>query len=390
MTPHSPPPPGPAPAAPLSATPGSGAPGRLFSLDALRGFDMMWIVGADALGGALSRLQGGAPARFAAGQLSHADWVGFHFYDLIFPLFVFMVGVAIPFSLDRAVAAGGRRAALARVGRRTALLYALGIFYYGGLATPLDQIRLLGVLQRIALCYGAGAVLFLFLRPRGLLAVWCGLLIGTWALLTFVPVPGFGAGDLREGHNLANWIDARFLPLRKWDGDHDPEGLLSTLSAVATCLLGVFAGRWLRDPGRSHANRLLTLASAGACLLGAGYAWGVPFPLIKKLWTSSFVLVAGGWSMLLLAAFYLVADVWSWRRGLRPFAYLGANALAIYLISNIVDFGALSQRFAGGAVSGLLDRSWQGLGGLVLALTSIVLCVLVCRFLYRRGIFLRL
>ena len=372
------------------STGASPGPPRLLSLDALRGFDMMWIVGADALGGALARLKGGAPMRLAATQLDHVPWAGVHAYDLIFPLFVFMVGVAIPYSLDKLAAAGERREALARVARRTLLLYVLGLFYYGGFATALDQIRLLGVLQRIALCYGGASLLYLYLRPRGLVAVLVGLLAGYWALLTFVPVPGFGPGDFAEGHNLANWIDAHYLPLRKWDGDHDPEGILSTLPAIATCLLGVFAGRWLRDSSRSERARVALLVLTGGALLAAGYTWGLQFPLIKKIWTSSFVLVAGGWSMLLLGGFYLVADVWKIQAWARPFAWVGSNALVIYLVSNVVDFNALSARFTGGAIASGLDAVWPGLGGLVLAVVSIVLCFALCRFLHERKIFLRL
>jgi len=369
---------------------GEPASPRLLALDALRGFDMLWIVGADALGGAFAHLKGGWPARVAAEQLDHVPWAGLHCYDLIFPLFVFLVGVAIPFSLDKLTAAGSRREALRRIVRRTALLYLLGLFYYGGLAAGFDHLRLLGVLQRIALCYGAASLLYLYVQPRGLVAVTATLLVGYWALLTFVPVPGFGPGDYAEGHNLANWIDAHWLPLRKWDGDHDPEGILSTLPAIATCLLGVFAGRCLRDPMRGERSRVAVLALTAVALLVAGYAWGLQFPLIKKIWTSSFVLVAGGWSMLLLAGFYLVCDHWKVRGWAQPFAWVGANALTIYLVSNVVDFGRLSERFAGGTVAQWLDALWPGCGGLVLALVSIVLCFWLCRFLYQRRIFLRL
>lgn len=375
------------PAAPVAVAPQSQ---RLLSLDALRGFDMMWIVGADALGSALSNLKGGAAVRFAARQLDHVPWSGIRFYDTIFPLFVFMVGVAIPFSLDRILAGGGRADAVRRIARRTLLLFVLGIFYYGGLAVDPSQIRLLGVLQRIALCYGASCMLYLWLPRRGIIAAACALLLGYWALMTFVPVPGFGAGDFAEGHNLANWIDARYLPLRKWDGDHDPEGILSTLPAIASCLIGVLAGRLLRDPARSGRAKVALLALAGCGLVAAGLLWGLQFPLIKKIWTSSFVLVTGGWSMILLSAFYLVADVWNLRSWLTPFAWLGSNALTIYMISNIVDFGRLSERFAGGAVAAALNGIWPGLGGLVLAVASVVLCMLLCGFLYRRRIFLRL
>jgi len=375
--------PTPAPASPP-------APARLASLDALRGFDMFWIVGADAIGGAIGRLHAGPVGATIAEQLDHVAWAGFRAYDLIFPLFVFMVGVAIPLSLSKYVAAGRPGDAVPRILRRTALLFVLGLFYYGGLTHAFSDLRLMGVLQRIGLCYGAASLLFLYCRPRAVFAVIAGLLLGYWALLAFVPVPGFGAGDYAEGHNLTNWLDAHVLPFRKWDGDHDPEGLLSTLPAIATCLLGVCAGRFLRESPLAGAAKAARLALAGVALLALGYAWGLEFPVIKKLWTSSFVLVAGGWSFLLLAGFYYTIDVRDRRGWAQPFVWVGANALTLYLVSNIVDFNALSARLAGGPVAAALDAVWTGLGGLILALVGAALCILLARFLYRRQIFLRL
>jgi predicted acyltransferase len=363
---------------------------RLVSLDALRGFDMLWILGADALGHALAGLKGGAIVHLLSEQMEHVEWEGFHFYDLIFPLFVFMIGVALTFSLDRLVANDGRAAALRRVLCRGLLMYLLGLFYYGGFADGYEQIRLLGVLQRLALCYVAAGVLYLYLQPRTLVITCVGLLVTYWALLTFVPVPGYGAGDFAERHNLADWIDAQYLPLRKWDGDHDPEGLLSTLPAIASCLLGVFAGLLLRDRGRSPHRKAMLLAVGGAALLVGGYVWGLQFPIIKRIWTSSYVLVAGGWSALLLAAFFYVIDVRGIRGWTTPFVWIGSNALTIYLVSNIVDFNALSARLTGGEIASALNATWPGLGNLVLALVGIALCVGLCGFLYRKRLFLRL
>lgn len=351
---------------------------------------MFWIVGADALGGAFAGLKGGVVVHFLAEQLEHAEWVGFTFYDLIFPLFVFMIGVAITLSLDRIVAKEGRGAALRRVLRRGLLMYVLGVLYYGGISEGYERIRLLGVLQRLALCYVGTSLLYLYLKPRGLALVAGVLLAGYWALLTFVPVPGFGAGDFAEGHNLANWIDARYLPLHKWNGDHDPEGLLSTLPALASCILGVFAGLLLRDSKRTPAQKMQLLAGAGLALVVAGYVWGLQFPLIKRIWTSSFALVAGGYSALLLATFYYVIDVRGVRGWAQPFVWIGSNALTIYLVSRVVDFRALSAWFLGGEIAAGLDGFWPGLGALVLALTGIALSVALCRYLYQRKIFLRL
>ncbi len=272
------------------------------SLDALRGFDMFWIVGADALVEALRKLSDGRVVQGVAGQLEHASWAGFHFEDLIFPMFVFIVGVSLVFSLTRTIEQEGRAGAVLRIVRRAGLMYLLGVFYYGGFSTPFHEIRLLGVLQRIALAYLFAGLIFCFFQRRGRI-IWCvGLLVGYWLVMTFVPVPGGTAGNFAEGQNLANWVDQQYLPLRKWDGDHDPEGLLSTLPAIANCLLGVFAGVLLRDTKRSDWTKVCYLAAAGLALVALGWLWNFQFPVIKKIWTSSFVLVACGYSCLLLAA----------------------------------------------------------------------------------------
>jgi len=166
--------------------------------------------------------------------------------------------------------------------------------------------------------------------------------------------------------------------------------LLSTLPAIASCLLGVFSGLLLRHPARTEKQKAALLASAGVALIVLGLAWGLQFPVIKKIWSSSFVLVAGGWSMLLLATFYFVIDGLKVRSWAAPFVWLGANAITIYLISNVADIGQLAARFAGGDAAVWLDARWSGLGGLVLAVVSVLLCMGVCRFLYQRKIFLRL
>ena len=363
---------------------------RVESLDALRGFDMLWIIGADAVSGALLGLKAGPAVDFLGMEMEHSPWAGFTFYDLIFPLFVFIMGTSISLSVRKQVETQGHAGAIRRIFKRAALLYLLGLLFYGGLASGISHIRLLGVLQRLALCYAATALLSLALRPRTLLAVGAGLLLGYWALLRFVPVPGFGAFDLVEGHNLTNWIDAHYLPLHKWHGDHDPEGILSTLPSIASCILGFAAGTILQDPSRRPAAKSALLAGCGVACLCLGLLWGFEFPLIKKLWTSSFALVAGGWSLLLLAGFHQVIDVMGHKKWATPFLWIGSNALTIYLISHLVDFKGLSARFVGGELGALLNRVWPGLSDLALAATGIFLCVLVCRFLYAKRIFIRL
>ena len=361
--------------------------GRLMALDALRGFDMFWIVAAESLVDALHKLNSNPVIDGVAQQLDHAAWAGFHFEDLIFPLFVFIAGVSLVFSLSRTIEQEGRTGAIGRIVPRALLMYLVGIFYYGGFSTPFQEIRLLGVLQRIALCYLFAGLLFCFFKRRGLV-LWCvGLLLGYWALMTFVPVPGGVAGDFSEGHNLANWFDKQYLPLRKWNGDHDPEGVLSTLPAIASCLLGVLTGLWLREAKRSELSKIAYLAAAGVMLVTLGWLWNFQFPVIKKIWTSSFVLVAGGYSCLLLSSFYLVIEIWGWRRWAQPFVWVGMNPITIYLFCALVDVPAIAQRFVGGDLS----QHYLGTyGALATALVEAVIVFGLSRFLYQRKIFLRL
>lgn len=358
---------------------------RLVSLDALRGFDMFWIVGAEELVAGLLKISDTGVVGFIANQLRHKAWAGFAFEDLIFPLFVFIVGVSLVFSLTKALEHGGRREAILRILRRAALLYALGILYYGGFSTPFEKIRLMGVLQRIALCYLFASLLFVYLKPKALVGVCVGLLVGYWVLLSFVPVPGHGAGNFAEGANLTNYVDSQYLPLRKWDGDHDPEGLLSTLPAVATCLLGVFAGLLLKNSAVPDRKKVAFLIIGGLGCLAAGWAWHFNFPVIKKIWTSSFVLVAGGYSCLLLAAFYQVIDVWKFQKWAMPLVWIGVNPITIYVGGRFIDFEAIAKLFVGGPVN-----AWLGsYGQLVLAATTLAFGLLFLRFLYQRKIFLR-
>jgi predicted acyltransferase len=359
---------------------------RLVSLDALRGFDMFWIIGAEGLVAGLRRISNTGAVKFIADQLEHQTWEGLHFEDLIFPLFIFIVGISVVLSLTKTLQQSGRDTALRRIFRRTVLLYLLGILYYGGFAASFGGIRLLGVLQRIAICYFFAALLFCYLESRQLVVVCVGLLIGYWALMTFVAVPGVGRGDFAEGRNLANYLDSQYLPLRKWDGDHDPEGLLSTLPAIATCLLGVFAGSLLTSKGLPDKTKVVYLAAAGAMSVGLGWLWGLQFPVIKKIWTSSYVLVTGGYSALLLAFFYQVVDVWKWRKWAQPFVWIGMNPITIYMAVNLIDFGQITRRFIGDNPSrycGVYGLLVTNVGGLLIEMGLVY-------WLYRRKIFLRL
>ncbi|MBI1176923.1 DUF1624 domain-containing protein [bacterium] len=365
---------------------------RLMSLDALRGFDMFWIMGGDAIGQALDKMvqSDSGIIHFAATQLDHVPWKGFHFYDMIFPLFVFIVGVSLVFSLTKIIAREGKAAATKRIIRRGILLWFIGVLYYGGWSKGIDGIRLLGVLQRIGLCYLFAGLFFVYLKPRGLLITLIALLVGYWAMLTFIPVPGMEHVSFDEGKNLTNWIDANYLPFFKWDGDHDPEGLLSTLPAIGSCLLGVFAGLLLRDGRWSPKKKTQILLGGGVALVLLGCLWGLQFPIIKKIWTSSYVLLVGGGSAILLGIFYWVIDVKGWKIWAQPFVWVGLNPITIYLIGNLVDLDKVATRVMGGPVEHFFNGIASGLGAVMISVVGTLLAVLICWFLHRRKLYIRL
>jgi predicted acyltransferase len=391
---------------------------RVVSLDALRGFDMFWILGGDAIAGGLARLFPGQPwARVVHEQFAeHVEWgttswrdlitfKGIHFYDLIFPLFVFIVGVSVVFSLSRQIAEGGKAKAVRRIIFRSIALWLFGVFVYGGFAKPWPGMRLVGVLQRIAFCYLVAGLLFTFFSVRTLVITAASILVVYWAILTFVKMPGESKVSFEEGHNIANWIDYKYLPGRKWDAEghgipHDPEGLLSSLPAIVTCLLGVFAGVFLRSSEPAPWKKGTLLILCGAASVAVGILWGLQFPVIKKLWTSSYVLVAGGYSAMLLGIFYLIIDVAKFRIWAKPFIWIGMNAILLYILKDggVIPFRDIASRLMGGDISTWLDSrhkfgSYQfhlpGLSSFVGASVAMLLVLMVARFFYKRQIFLR-
>ena len=369
---------------------------RLVSVDALRGFNIFWIIGGDGAIYALDRmLQHKGPLAAAVGaflgrQMSHSPWEGFRFYDFIFPLFLFVVGVSIVLSLTRQIERESKAKAHMRVLRRALLLFVLGLIYYGGFRTHFGDIRLLGVLQRIAICYLFASLMFLNFNWRGLVAAFVALLVGYWALMMFVPVPDLGAGSLAPNANLADWIDANYLPGRLWDKTRDPEGLLGTLPAIASCLAGVFAGMLVQNDRVAPQRKVLWLIGGGALSVVAGEVWGLEFPVIKSIWTSSFVLVAAGWSAILLGALYQVVDLWGYKRWATIFVWIGANAILLYFINGIFGFEPFAHRLVGGDVARFFDAALTpGAGALIAHFLGLGFAIALAGYLYRRKIFLR-
>jgi predicted acyltransferase len=417
---------------------------RLVSLDALRGFDMFWIIGADNLVLAIcAAIHKNAPnhptadkwASVIGDQMDHVLWRGFHFYDLIFPMFVFIVGASLVFSLSKAIERGGKGRAIRRIIIRGIVLYLFGIIYYGGLglafggnfhrhhihsdaqsafARIIADIRFMGVLQRIAICYTIAGLLFCFFRARVLAGVAAGLLLLYWGLLVAIH-PGQPKVSYDENQNLANYVDVHYLPGFKWDGDHDPEGLLSTIPAVGGCLLGVLAGVLLKTPKLGAYQKAGILVAGGAVFILIGMVWGgipltmqdggwtlpeaIQFPVIKKIWTSSFVMLTAGCASVLLGLFYLVIDVWKQRWIVTPFIWIGMNAITLYLIWHFTDeMKDLSATLFGyddswhskpGGASELAHHLWPHTVAIAQPAIALLLILLIARFLYKRQIFLR-
>lgn len=279
--------------------------------------------------------------------LLHAPWHGWTFTDLIFPAFLWIVGVSLTLSTVRRVESGESRVELMRhVVHRAFIIFAVGLFLsafpFGLLPShqfSLQTLRVPGVLQRIALCYFAAGTIFLLTGWRGQLTCALALLLGYWALLQLVPVPGYGAGVLEPQGNLPGWIDARVLAGHTWTSapapGFDPEGLLSTLPAIATVLCGTLAGYWLRG-SRAVAQTSLGFIGSGVILLAIGALWGAVFPINKNLWTSSYVVFMAGWSALIFGVFHWLIDVRSWRSWAQPFVWYGMNALALFVFAGVV------------------------------------------------------
>jgi len=365
---------------------------RLLSIDALRGFDMFWIIGGERVAKAIAKASDSPTGKVVQEQLEHAEWHGFRLNDLIFPLFLFLVGTVLPFSLGKVRAQGqGRWGELRRIARRGVLLFALGLLCNNVLQFQWDSLRVAGVLQRIAICYAIAALISVWASPKGIALILVSILIGYWALLANVGAPGGRAGDYSKKGNLAGWVDRHYLPgdiKPAYYGDGDNEGILSTIPAVATTLLGVLAGYLLRST-QAPWTKVASLVGAGIASLVAGTLWNSWFPVNKILWTSSFVLVAGGLSLLLLSLFYAVIDVLKFRRWAFFFVVIGANAITIFVAPRFIDFDHFARFFLGGTYR--LAEEWGSVDArlIVTALGVLMAKWLFLYWLYRNKIFLR-
>ena len=304
-------------------------PARLVSLDVFRGLTIAGMVLVNNPGS----------WDHIYWPLDHAKWNGWTPTDLIFPFFLFIVGVAIPLALGERVEAGGsKRDLYLKIIKRTIIIFLLGEFLAGFPYFHLSTIRIPGVLQRIAVCYFFASLIFLKTKPRTQAIIALALLVCYWFLMTHVHAPGFATGDLSKEGSLASFIDRKVFGRHVWSQGkvYDPEGLLSTMGALATTLFGVFAGQWLRRANRTQFEKVAGLFVAGMCCICIGWAWNPFFPINKGLWTSSYVFFTGGMALQLLAFCYWLIDIKNYRAWAKPFVVFGVNAIALFVGTGVM------------------------------------------------------
>ena len=335
--------------------------------------------------------------------LAHAEWHGWTPTDLIFPFFLFIVGVAIPLAFGKRMEAGAtsQRDLYIKVVKRSAIIFALGLFLnlfpYFRFAT----FRIPGVLQRIAVCYFVASLIFLKTRLRTQLVIIAVLLVGYCLLMTFFAAPGFAPGDLSKEGSLASFIDRVVIRGHIWSQGkvYDPEGLLSTLPAIATTLLGVVTGQWLRAQ-RSGYEKVAGMFAAGVVCIVLGWAWNPFFPINKALWTSSYVLFTGGMALQLLAFCYWLVDLKEYRRWAKPFVVFGVNAIALFVATGLMAkmLGIIKVSANDGSRISLQSWIYRNAflswappyrASLMFAICFVLLWLALMWLLYRRRIFIK-
>ena len=362
---------------------------RLMSIDALRGFDMLFIMGGAAL---LAALAEWFPCGFTgaiAEQMDHVEWHGLRHHDTIFPLFLFIAGISFPFSLAKQRANGKTSWQIHRkVIVRGLMLVFLGVVYNGLLDFNFENLRYASVLGRIGLAWMFAALIFIHTGWKARAVITAVLLVGYWLVAGFIPAPDGGGEDIFSAQgSIIGYVDRILLPGRIYYGNIDPEGILGVIPAIGTALLGMFTGEWVKGQ-RTKDNGLrlvIGMVLAGIVMLVVGLLWNEVFPINKKMWTSSFVLVVGAYSVLMFALFYYIIDVLQWRRWTLFFTVIGMNSITIYLAQRFIRFSYTSEKLFGGLVK-LMPETSQAFFTQV---AYIAVCWLFLYFLYKKRIFLK-
>lgn len=373
--------------------------GRLVSLDVLRGFVMFWIMSGEHIIHALAKAAPIPAFIWMSSQLHHAEWNGITFYDMIFPVFLFVAGVSMPYSFEKKMSLAGvktpselpskeKQKIYLSMLRRTCILVFLGFIVNGLLRFDgFDQTRFASVLGRIGLAWFFAGLIYLNFNLKQQLIWFTAILAGYYLTMKLVPVPDFGAGVLTKEGSLEGYIDRLFLPGRLHSKVYDPEGLFSTIPAIATALLGVFLGTFLRAKNHfSAGKKLAILVLSALVLIGIGIIWDYDFPINKHLWTSSFVCFVGGFSILFFTFFYLIIDLLGFQNWAFPLLLIGSNSILIYIAAEgLVDFKHTADYVFGGIIK-FLPLIWQPVFA-TLSVTIVQLMLLY--FLYRKKWFLK-
>lgn len=361
---------------------------RVLSIDALRGFDMLLISGGATFLVLMENKTGLAWVDWLANQMTHPDWNGFTFYDFIFPLFLFIAGISLTFSLNKRQNLGATKSELYRkTFWRMIILIALGILYKNAPVPIFDpsEIRFVSVLGRIGIAVMITTILYLNFSKKGRFAWVAGILLTYYAALYLIPVPGYGAGDLSMEGNLVGWFDRNFLPGRLLEGPYDELGILTQFPALCITVLGSYAGDILRS-GHENIKKFQNLIVAGLICTVAGLLWGLHFPINKHLWSSSFILLTAGMSFLFMGVFYWVIDIKNYRKWAFFFQVIGLNSLTIYLAYRFIDFTNTSSLLFSGLLSPIAEI-WHDV---FIAFGAMVLVWLFLYFLYRNKLFLKI
>lgn len=362
---------------------------RLDSIDALRGFDMFFIMGLTPLISLICGLFPGGENFWIAKQMEHVAWHGLTQHDTIFPLFLFISGMTFPFSLSRKKEKGISNGKIwLDVFRRALVLVFLGLVYGGLFRLDFAHQRIPSVLGRIGLAWLGAAIIWMTVKKTGWrVGIAAALLIGYWVLHLFVaPDAPAGADPCSKEGSMACYIDRVIMPNHLFSkGVYDPEGLAGTIPAIVTALLGMFTGSFVRKKEYSGGKKTLWMLVGAAVLLGLGLLWSTVFPLNKKLWTSSFVLVVGAYSVAFFALFYFIIDVLGWKKWAMPLKVVGLNSITIYLAQRIVSFGGINNFF----FKGFSNLFPEPVGRVILAATYVLVCWLFLYFLYKKKIFLK-
>ena len=369
---------------------------RLYSLDAIRGFDMLWITGGSSLLAALASLSGGEWLKILAEQMEHVPWIGFHFYDLIFPLFMFISGIAIPLSVSSKLKKNlSKKSLFLKTFRRMITLVLLGFLYNGVFLNGFMNARYVSVLAQIGISYFFASIIVIYSRSYKNSFFWLlGILIGVAIFQLFIPVPGIGPGVLTPEGHINGYIDRLILPgrlayghdgmLSTGNGVYDALGLLSIISAVGITLMGTIAGYILQLEELSKYRKTWALVAIGFTLIIIALLLSPHYPIIKNCWTTTYNLFAGGISFLLFAMFYLLIDVWQYRRWAFYFKVIGLNSIFIYLFTSIVNVNNIVGHFIG-----WLAIYMGELESLIMAIGYLAFVWLLLYFMYKKNIFIK-